>query len=153
MEHFPRYCLICTAVLAMTVLAISVGQRRANRTATLPSLKDWDIPTLANHLNRAGLNVQLLSPSKDGSIALSAFLTTTHKDWEELNRLGINPGPSRIKEWRGIVYCERAGQGEPGSPHWENHSLVVGPFLFYGDAELLERIAVLLVPSAPSAAP
>jgi hypothetical protein len=153
MQRFPRYCLISTAVLAMTVMTVSVGQRRGNRVAAPLSLDDLSMPTLADHLNRAGLTVQLHSPRKDGRIIYSAFLTTTHKDWEELNRLGINPGPSRIQQWRGIVYCERAGKGESGSPHWEDNSLVVGPFFFYGDAELLERIGTLLVPSAPPAAP
>jgi hypothetical protein len=104
-------------------------------------------------LNRAGLNVQLQSTGKDGMFDRNAFLTTSPKDWDQLNRLGINPGPSRIQEWRGIVYCARGGESEPALPLWSDHSLVVGPFYFYGDAELLERIGAILVPPSPPATP
>ena len=151
MQRFPRYCLLATAVLAMSVLAVSVEQRPGNRASKPLSLEDWDIPTWADHLNRAGLKVQLHSTSKNGSIGLNAFLTTTHKDWEELSHLSIDPGPSRIQEWRGIVYCARAGKGV--DLHiWPDHSLAVGPFYFYGDVELLKRIGAILLPSDPPAA-
>ncbi|HTU88529.1 MAG TPA: hypothetical protein VMF69_00390 [Gemmataceae bacterium] len=153
MQRFPRYCLLCTAALAMTVMAVSLGQRLGNRAAAQPSLDDWDIPTLTDHLQRAGLDVQLCSLRGDGSFDRNAYLTTTHKDWEELNRLCINPGPNRIQEWRGIVYFELASKGEPGFLHWEDHVLVVGRFLFCGDAELLERIRAVLMPFAPPVAP
>jgi hypothetical protein len=45
------------------------------------------------------------------------------------------------------------GEGEPAFHLWSDHSLVVGPFYFYGDAELLEHIRVVLVPSSPSVTP
>ena len=153
MQRFPRYCLLATSVLAMTLLAVSVGQRLGDRAAALESLDDWDFPQLADHLNRAGLKVRLQSPGKNGKFGHNAFLTTTPKDWDQLNRLSINPGPSRIQEWRGIVYCERAGEGEPALQAWGDHCLVVGPFYFYGDAELLERIRAILVPSSLPATP
>ena len=153
MQRFPRYCLLATAVLAMTLLAVSVGQRLGNGAAALESLDDWDFPQVADHLNRAGLEVRLQSPSKNGLLGHNAFLTTSPKDWEQLNRLRINPGTSRIQEWRGIVYCERVGKGEPRLQLCSDHSLVVGPFYFYGDAELLEHIRVVLVPSSPSVTP
>jgi hypothetical protein len=149
MQRFTRYCLLAIVVLAMTLLTISVGRRLVHRVAVRIALDSWDIPELADHLNRAGLKVQLRSPRQDGAILLNGFLTTTHKDWEELNRLGIDPGPSRIGEWRGIVYCERAGRGKLGPPHWEDHSLLAGSFLFYGDIELLERIRTILLQSEP----
>ena len=153
MQRFPRYCLLSTAVLAMTMLAISIGQRLSTRAAEPPSLDDWDIPALADHLKRAGLQVYLQSPRTDGVIFSNAFLTTTPKDWEELNRLGIDPGPAWMHQWRGIVHCERMGKGKLGPPNWEDHVLIVGPFLFCGDVELLERIRALLVPSDAPIAP
>lgn len=151
MRRFPRYCFVTTAMVAMTLLASSVGKRLDDRRAELRSLDEWDIPKLADYLNRAGLQVQLCSSQKSGWITRNAYLTTTPKSWDELNRLGINPGPSRIHEWRGVVYCERLGKGEPGF-NLLCHSLVVGPFLFYSDSELLRRIEAILAPSRPSAA-
>lgn len=149
MQRFTHYCSSATLVLAMTWLAISVGQRLVQRAAMRRALENWNFPELAEHLNRAGLQVRIQSPQKDGRLAHNAFLTTTSKDWVALNRLGMNPGPRRIQEWRGIIYCERAGKSEPSFHHWEDHLLVVGPFAFCGDAELLERIRAILAPSAP----
>jgi hypothetical protein len=87
MQRFPRYCLLSTAVLAMTVLGVSLSQRLSTRASTLRSLDEWNILELADHLNLAGLAVRLCRTSKDGMLAETAFLTTTDKSWEELNRL------------------------------------------------------------------
>jgi hypothetical protein len=146
MRRFPRYYLLCTVGLAMSVLATSLSPHFGNREDAPRSLDDLDIPELAEHLNQAGLNVQLRSPRKDGAFYHNAYLMTTHRDWEELNRLSINPGPSRMHEWHGIVYCERGGKGKVEPPEWKDHLLVIGPFLFCGDAELLDRIGAILVP-------
>jgi hypothetical protein len=153
MQRFPRYYLLTTAVLAATVLAASLGQRFSTRAAALRSLDDWDIPELVDHLNRSGLHVRSCSLRKDGvPYHQMTFLTITDKDWDELNHLSKDP--ERISEWRGIVSCERVGTDrEPILHLWGDHYLVVGPFVFFGDAELLERIAAILLPSAPPAAP
>jgi hypothetical protein len=153
MQRFPRYCLLSTAVLAWILLAAFLSGHLGNRAAAPRSLDDWDIRELADHLNQAGLNVQLQSPRKDGAIYHNAYLTTAPRDWEELNRLSINPGPSRIHQWHGIVYCERVGNGKLEPLDWEDHLLVIGPFSFFGDAELLERIDILLKPYAAPAVP
>jgi hypothetical protein len=141
------------AVLAMALLVASLSQHLGNHPAVPRSLDDWDVCELADHLNEAGLKVQLQSTRNDGRIFHNAYLTTGHKEWEELNRLGIDPGPSRIYQWRGIVYCERAGKGRLEPPQWEDHLLVIGPFWFCGDAELLERISAILVPIDASSSP
>lgn len=155
MCHFPRYCVFSTAVLAMILLAVSLKQRLGTRPAASRSLDDWDIRELADELKRAGLELRLLSTRRDGVIDHNAFLTTTDKDWDTLNRLGINPGPSRIPEWRGVVYCECSRMQEPLDliGQWGGPSLAAGPFALYGDAELLQRIRAILVPSAAPTAP
>ncbi len=151
MHHFPRYCVLCTALLATTVLASSLGPRLSNRADLWRSIDDWSILELADHLNRAGLQVRLRSTSKDGGIGQSVFLTTADKTWEELNHL--SKAPSRLQEWRDTVHCMRGGEGDPVLWQWGDHCLVAGPFIFYGDAGLLERIAAILAPSVPPAPP
>ncbi len=153
MQRSPRYCLLCTAVLAMTVLGVSLSQRLSTHASTLRSLDDWNIPELADHLNRAGLHVRLQSTSKHGVIGCTAFLTTAAKDWHDLNHL--QKAPSRLREWRGIVYCEHSGRDDRADlvRLWGDHCFVAGPFIFYGDAELLQRIDAILAPSAASTAP
>lgn len=147
MRCFARYGLLAAAVLAMSLLTISVGQRLVHRAAMRRALDNWDFPELAEHLNRAGLNVQLHMRWKADVLIQMAFLTTTDKSWEELNRL--TKDPSQIQKWRGTVYCERLRKEmEPSLDLWDDYYLVAGPFVFFGDPELLERIRAILAPSA-----
>jgi hypothetical protein len=74
---------------------------------------------------------------KGGDARYTAFLTTDI-EWENLNRLVKDS--KRINEWRGTLYCER----ERGNDNWWSltqqwgaNYLIVGPFLLYGDRELL----------------
>jgi hypothetical protein len=146
MHHFPRYYLLFTALAATTLMSISLGQRLSNPVSNLRSIDDWDIPELADHLNRAGLKVRLCSPQKNGMIVQAAFLTITDKDWDGLNPLIKDP--SRLPAWRGTVYCERVTErdAEELAAQWGDPCLVAGLFIFYGDGELLEGIRAALAP-------
>lgn len=149
MQRFSYYYILSTMVLASTVMAVSFSRGLRNRSDSPPALEGWDIRKLTDHLNRAGLAVRLRSTQKDGTLGATAFLTTTDKSWEELNRLVKDP--KRIAEWRGTVFCERAEyEGRDGLLRlWKGHCLAAGSFVFYGDDELLERIRVLLLPLVP----
>jgi hypothetical protein len=132
MHRFPCYYLPSTALLAMTLLAASLGQHFRNPAPAPRAIDDWDIPELADHLNRAGLELHLRSTRIDGSIGHNAFLTNADRDWEELNRLGIGPGSRCLQAWQGIVYCERMKRQDPADliRPWGDHGLVAGPFVF-----------------------
>jgi hypothetical protein len=108
---------------------------------------------LAVYLNRRGVEVVLRAVSRHGTLQQSAYLTSTAKKWRDLNLLCKDP--RRIEEWRGTLYCERVGEGDASHliEQWGDHCLAVGPFLFYGDAELLELVRVALAPLAPPNAP
>ena len=151
MHHFSRYCVLIPAVLAMTLLFLSREQRLGNRVAAQPSIYDWNILELADYLDRAGLHVRVQSTREDGVIDQKAFLTTTQKNWADLNRLFKDISCSQA--WRGTVHCERLGKGEPALQLLDDHYMVAGPFVFYGDTDLLERIDAILALSTASAAP
>jgi hypothetical protein len=151
MHRFSRYCLLTTALVAMTLLFLSRNQRRDYRAASQQSINDWSILELADHLKRAGLEVQVQSTRKDGVIDHTTFLTTTDKDWNDLNRLFKDP--RWFQAWGGTVHCERLGKGEHALHLLDDHYLVAGPFVFYGDTELLKRIGGMLAPSTASVAP
>lgn len=153
MKRFARYGLLSIALLALALLAPWLGHRLHTRTAALRSLDDWDIPELADHLNRAGLDVQLRSTLQNGTIGRTAYLTTLDRDWDDLSRL--RQDPRHIHEWRGIVFCERVEKGREPSVFYlrGDHCLVAGPFVLCGDVELLKRIRAILVPSIPPAVP
>jgi hypothetical protein len=128
-------------VLAGLLLAIWVGLPRRGRAPTAAPLDEWDIPQLVSYLNGEGLGLRLVATQKDGVIHTTAFLTTTPKGWEDLNRL--QRGRTRIDQWQGTLHCERGPGGEAWADlarQWGNRALVVGPFLLYGDRELLGRV-------------
>jgi hypothetical protein len=98
------------------------------------------------------VKVQLRSTQQNGAIGQTAFLTFTDKNWRSLNAL--KKDSEHIHEWHGVLFCERVGERDatPLTNQWGNHCRAVGPFLFYGDAELLRQVRDALIPFAPSTA-
>jgi hypothetical protein len=110
-------------------------------TADPSGLEGWSVLDLADHLGRRGLDLRVVPTGRGRPRDAAAFLTTTDKSWSELNVL-----PQRVEaidRWRGTVFCERVVQSA-GRDHqvelWGDSCLVAGPFLFFGDRELLDRI-------------
>jgi hypothetical protein len=55
--------------------------------------------------------------------------------------------PSRVRGWSGVVYCEwghRNEAREDGLACWGECGLRAGPFLFFGDPEMLAEIRAAL---------
>jgi hypothetical protein len=148
-----RYVLLCGAFMAMTFLTVWLGPRRAAPQPAPLLLDNWDIPQLAAYLNRAGVEVYALPTRKYGVADSNGFLMVVKKDWSYVN--GLVKDASEIHKWRGIVYCARetAITLADYARQWHNHCLRVGPFIFYGDAELLARIGAALNHLAPVESP
>jgi hypothetical protein len=123
-----------------------VGQRAGGPAPAAGPLDDWDVPRLVAHLNGKGLGLRVVSTLKvGGGTHRMAFLTTTDQGWEELTRL--LRGRSQIDRWRGTLYCERGpagGDWDDLKRQWGDCCLVVGPFLLFGDRELLGRVRAAL---------
>jgi hypothetical protein len=139
------YWLLPTALLAGALVVVAVGQRPGRPATQDVPLDDWDIPQLVAYLNGEGLGLRLASVQKDGGIQHTAFLTTTDREWIDLNELPKIR--NQINRWQGTLYCER-GPAEDWSERtllWGDCCLVGGPFLFYGDRELLDRVRAALV--------
>ena len=146
MHYFLRYGLCFVAVAAMILLAVSVRKYGIGPVAASRPIHDWDITELTVHLNRKGVEVQLWAVPQSGPLNHSAYLTSTVKEWRDLNAL--NKDPRRIQEWRGTLYCERMGESASQVlEQWGDRCLIVGPFLLYGDAELLERVRIAFAAS------
>ncbi len=142
-----RACrLWLAALLAAALLGLWVG----GHAPPAGSLDDWDIPQLAAYLNRQGLALRLVSTSKEGANREKAFLTTTGQGWEDFNCLPKDP--RQLHHWRGTLYCEWCPPGHEGSdlafPPAED-CLVVGPFVLFGDRQLLDHVRALLAGHVP----
>ena len=142
-----RYGLCFAGFAAMILLAVTVREYGVSPAASSRPIRDWDITELAVHLNRKGVEVQLWAVPQSGPLNHSAYLTSTVKEWRDLNAL--NKDPRRIQEWRGTLYCERMGERDATQllEQWGDRCLIVGPFLLYGDAELLERVRIAFAAS------
>jgi hypothetical protein len=138
-----------SALLVSASLAVWIGQRvHGPATSDVPP-DDWDIPRLVAHLNDQGLGLRMVSTLKTDVIDQTAFLTTTNKKWQVLNRLPKDH--KQIDLWRGTLYCELGRDGlfmrddwSALTSQWGDCCLVIGPFLFYGDRELLGRVRAAL---------
>jgi hypothetical protein len=144
MFKFRAGWLLPLALPAIAALAVVVGER-AGPTTPERLADDWDIPRLVAHLNEAGLRLRMVATRKEGDLYPSAFLTTTDKEWIDFNRLSKDP--RLIDRWRGSLYCERGPGGDAWSDlarQWGHLCLISGPFLFFGDPELLARVREIL---------
>jgi hypothetical protein len=139
------------SVLAGMLLALWCAQRRDAPVSPPSPLTDWDIPRLVTYLNGEGLELRMVPTQKEGIIYQTAFLTTTTKEWEDLNHL---PNDQReITQWQGTLYCQRNPRGDDRlyqTRLWGNACEVVGPFLLYGDRALLDRVRAALNALVPS---
>lgn len=148
MLRITRYGLCFVSLVVATVLTLSARKHRSDATPALQPIDAWDIPELAVYLKSRGMEVQLWAVPKSGPLSHSAYLTVTAKQWRDLNILSKDR--RRIQEWRGTLYCERIGHSDatPLLEQWgEDHCLTAGPFLLYGDAELLHRVRAALADS------
>jgi hypothetical protein len=137
--------LLLLIALGLAGLAVGVGTRKTVPPPAGEPIQDWDIPKLVLYLNENGLQLRSIPTQKGSDVHTTAFLTTTEREWNDLNRLSKDS--RRIDEWRGTLYCER-GRGEKQWQalirQWGDYCLVAGPFLFFGDPQLLDRVHVAL---------
>jgi hypothetical protein len=132
----------------MILLPVTIRQHRASSPSLTRAFEDWNMIDLVEHLDQMGVQLQLRSTLANGALGQTVYLTTADKHWVDLNTL--NKDAKRIHEWEGVIYCERVkGDTAIALRLWGDRCLVVGPFLFYGDRELLRSIRGALAPVAP----
>jgi hypothetical protein len=104
-----------------------------------------DVAHLVEYLRAGGLELRAVSADKGGAAEHNLYLTTTDKGWEQLN--GVPKVPECIERWQGTVYCERVfdpATRDQQQRLWGDCCLRAGPFLFFGDRQLLGRIRACL---------
>jgi hypothetical protein len=143
----PRmHWILLAGFVASVLLAASLGKRTASPTTPPLPLNDWGILELADHLHRAGIHLNVVPTAKGGVVQDTAFLTTTEKSWHDLNRL--RKGAKQLGPWQGILYCERLEIDQMRrvlADQWGDFGWTAGPFLFYGDPDLLARVRAVLL--------
>jgi hypothetical protein len=138
--------ILFAGFVASVLLAAALGKRTASPTTPPLPLNDWGVPELADYLQRAGIRLHVVPATKDGVVGDTAFLSTTANSWPELNRL--RKDANQLARWRGILYCERLEHKKMRrvlEEQWGDYGWSAGPFLFYGDPELLARVRAVLL--------
>jgi hypothetical protein len=97
---------------------------------------------MIQYLEERGLGLRAVPTDRNGKTwRRNAFLTRTDQGWDQLSALSKSVG--KIDRWRGTVYCERMQQPEEReilSRLWGDCGLIAGPFVFFGDPDLLAEI-------------
>jgi hypothetical protein len=110
---------------------------------------------LVEHLRAAGLHLRVVPGDRFGTPERRAYLTTTDLTWRDLDLLP--KVPERLAAWKGSVYCERntwPPSRDSLRRQWGEGCRCIGPFLFFGDPDLLGRIETALgAPRAEVLAP
>jgi hypothetical protein len=113
--------------------------------ARRPKFKQWSITELLGHLKESGVDLRVVSTRQDGEIHKSVFLTSTDRNWHDLNLLPKSS--ERIDLWNQTLYCECCPENADLSVQadlWGENCLIVEPFVFFGDRRLLERVQAAL---------
>ena len=123
------------------LMSLAVSMRGVHITRDRPAPMDnWTIPDLVSHLERCGLKLRLVSVAKNGDVSSSAYLTMTDKEWDDLNLL--HKDSQYLGRWKGTLYCERVSGYDQSAliQQWGENGLSIGPFVLYGDRDLLDQV-------------
>jgi hypothetical protein len=139
----PRHLGVYLSLLFMTALGLTaLDHWRPRPQAPLPDVTEqWDSRDVGEHLRGTGLECRVVGVDSGGLDKGSAFFTETDKTWGELNALPKTV--ESIASWRGSVFCRKVGSTDGWAYQmelWGENCLQVGPFIFFGDAELLGEI-------------
>ena len=95
---------------------------------------------LAVQLQQNGANLRAVPQRPDGLLLDAIYLTQTQQDASTLGRLYIDP--NHPEKWTGTVIVLQEGlrTGHYYSSDWGEHGWIWGPFLFFGDGEILAEI-------------
>jgi hypothetical protein len=130
-------------VVVLVVASLLVADRvRRVHPAADTRMDDWTVPELVDRLRQEGLELRVVPTQQDGTTRYNAYLTTTNKEWKELNLM--LKVPEQADQWRGTLYVERSHNADIRVQCWGDCCLVAGPFVFFGDRDLLARVRVAL---------
>jgi hypothetical protein len=140
----PLPLWIVVSIFLASVTAVPLTCRLLTRPATPPPAftKLRTLTELAEVLSQDAPELRVVPSAKDGSLETGMYLCNDSRSWEQL--ISVLRSYRHADKWQGLVYCERdrANISTPESEiqMWGEHTMRIGPFLFFGDPHLLRRI-------------
>jgi hypothetical protein len=138
------WVILSAIVLGGLVVAEGAGRDWAGKQPPT-EMDGWDLARLEQHLNSRGLQLQFVSTMASTVSTRNAYLSPTPRTFKQTQSL--HRVAECIDEWRGVVYCERTDNLRDWSTERNlsaGCSFTRGPFWFFGDPKLLERIRTVL---------
>jgi hypothetical protein len=121
------------------LIILSTGKERIARPVV--RLDEWSVPQLVEYLEGRLPGLRAVPTDRKGLTWRNVYLTRTDRGWDRLNHLPWDRG--RIDRWRGTVYCELVSDPEERvivAGMWGDCGMAAGPFVLFGDPELLAEI-------------
>jgi hypothetical protein len=136
--------------VALTPLIYRVLHRPAHRPRTLTELTKL--------LSRQAPPLYVV-PMSEASLETGTYICANPRPREQL-LCHLTRHPKCGSKWQGVVYCERIGEREQMPfatrsfwedelPTWGEYGKWIGPFLFFGDPALLQRIHAAMLTAEP----
>jgi hypothetical protein len=142
---FPRRAALLAAAALLLAACLSV---RPAPPPPAPSAPDgWQVPDLLAHLGSRGLRLHAVAASRStGELSQGAYRCEGERAWEDV--AGLPTGAAHAGRWRGVALVTGACGPFAAPPEeaagWGENGLQAGPFVFFGDAALLRRVAAAL---------
>ena len=134
---------------ALLLVALYLAVRRAPPAPPPPLMvpDGWHVPELMTHLASRGLRLNAVASSRATSaLSSGAYLSEGERPWEEVAALPVVV--ARAERWSGVVLVTHSQGHSALLPEdvadWGDNGMRAGPFVFFGDAALLRRIAAAL---------
>jgi hypothetical protein len=140
----PLPLWLVVSIFLAAVMAVPLTCRLRSRPTPPPTATELRTLTeLAEVLSQEAPDLQIVPIAKHGNVERGMFLSKEPRSWEKL--ASVTRSNRDADKWQGVVYCERQGGDISSIPErdiemWGEHALRIGPFLLFGDPELLHRI-------------
>jgi hypothetical protein len=136
----PLWIVVSIFLAAVTAVPLTCGLRSRSATSPPTVTESRTFTELAEVLSQAAPDLHVVPTMKNGSLEMGFYLCTDARSWEQLT--SVSRSYRRADKWQGLVCCERIGHAFPEweIQEWGEHAMQIGPFLFFGDPDLLRRI-------------
>jgi hypothetical protein len=121
------------------LIVLPTGKGKPAR--ALMQLDAWSVPQFVEYLEGRLPGLRAVPTNEQQSSCRNSYLTRTDWGWDRLNQLPWDR--RRIDRWRGTAYCERISDPEERNivaGMWGDCGMAAGPFVLFGDSELLAEI-------------
>jgi hypothetical protein len=129
------------SVVILSTAAVPLARRLRNQPVACPRT----LTHLTEMLSQQAPSLHVVSMRED-DLESGIYVCMQSQPREKL--LWLRRTSEGASKWQGVVYCERVGTEAVIEEHeietWDKHGMQIGPFLFFGDPDLLLDICTLL---------